>query len=52
MESVIEADSSGECFITIPDEILESLGWQEGDVLDISVDGDTIILRKKDERTI
>jgi AbrB family looped-hinge helix DNA binding protein len=52
MESVIEADSSGECFITIPDEILESLGWEEGDVLDISVDGDTIILRKKDDRTI
>jgi AbrB family looped-hinge helix DNA binding protein len=52
MESVIEADSSGECFITIPDEILESLGWKEGDVLDVSVDGDTIILRKKDERTI
>jgi AbrB family looped-hinge helix DNA binding protein len=52
MQTVIEADSSGECFITIPDEILESLGWEEGDVLDISVDGDTIILRKKDDRTI
>lgn len=52
MQTVIEQDVFGEYFVSIPDEILESLGWKEGDVLDISVDGDTIILRKKDDRTI
>ena len=47
MQTVIEVDPSGEYFITIPDEILESLGWKEGDKIHISVDGDKIILEKK-----
>ena len=47
METIIEVNPSGECFITIPDEILESLGWKEGDEIHISVDGDKIILEKK-----
>jgi len=49
METIIEVNPSGEYFITIPDEILESLGWKEGDVLDISVNGDKIILEKKND---
>jgi len=47
MQTVIEVDFFGEYFVSIPDEILESLGWKEGDVLDISVEGDKIILKKK-----
>ena len=46
MQTLIEVDPSGEYFITIPDEILESLGWKEGDEIHISVDGDKIILEK------
>jgi AbrB family looped-hinge helix DNA binding protein len=49
METIIEVNSSGEYFITIPDEILESLGWKEGDEIHISVDGDKIILEKKND---
>jgi len=49
METVIEVNPSGEYFITIPDEILESLGWKEGDEIHISVDGDKIILEKKND---
>ena len=49
MQTVIEVDPSGEYFITIPDEILESLGWKEGDEIHISVDGDKIILEKKND---
>lgn len=49
MQTVIEADPSGEYFITIPDEILESLGWKEGDEIHISVDGDKIVLEKKND---
>ena len=47
MQTVIVQDIFGECFVTIPDEILESLGWKEGDEIHISVDGDKIILEKK-----
>jgi len=49
MQTVIEVNPSGEYFITIPDEILESLGWKEGDEIHISVDGDKIILEKKND---
>ena len=46
MQTIIEVDPSGEYFITIPDEILESLGWKEGDTLTIEVKDGTIILSK------
>ncbi len=49
MQTVIEVDPSGEYFITIPDEILEALGWKEGDEIHISIDGDKIILEKKND---
>jgi AbrB family looped-hinge helix DNA binding protein len=49
METIIEVNPSGEYFITIPDEILESLGWKEGDEIHISIDGDKIILEKKND---
>ena len=49
MQTVIEVNPSGEYFITIPDEVLESLGWKEGDEIHISVDGDKIILEKKND---
>jgi AbrB family looped-hinge helix DNA binding protein len=52
MQTVIEQDICGEYFVTIPDEILESLGWKEGDEIHISVDGDKIILEKKDDSAI
>jgi AbrB family looped-hinge helix DNA binding protein len=52
MQTVIEQDIFGEYFVTIPDEILESLGWKEGDEIHISVDGDKIILEKKDDSAI
>jgi AbrB family looped-hinge helix DNA binding protein len=52
MQTVIEQDIFGEHFVTIPDEILESLGWKEGDEIHISVDGDKIILEKKDDSAI
>jgi bifunctional DNA-binding transcriptional regulator/antitoxin component of YhaV-PrlF toxin-antitoxin module len=42
----VEQDENGEPFITLPDEILEDLGWQEGDVLDWDVRGNGIVLSK------
>lgn len=42
----VEEDENGEKFITLPDELMEELGWQEGDVLDWDVRGNGIILTK------
>ena len=46
MQTVIEQDVFGEYFVSIPEEILESLGWKEGDTLTIEVKDDRIILSK------
>jgi len=42
----VEEDENGEPFITLPDEVLEELGWQEGDVLDWDVRSNGIILTR------
>jgi hypothetical protein len=47
----VEVDGlSGECFITLPDELLELKGWKENDVLDwIDCGNETYELRKVNE---
>ena len=41
-------DGSGDCFVTIPQEILDGLGWVEGDVVELELTEEkTIIIRKK-----
>jgi bifunctional DNA-binding transcriptional regulator/antitoxin component of YhaV-PrlF toxin-antitoxin module len=42
----VEEDENGEQFITFPEEIIEELGWQEGDILNWDVRGDGIVLSK------
>ena len=37
---------TGELFIQFPDDIIEELGWQEGDILDWNLKGEGIILKK------
>lgn len=49
----VETDpETGELILNFPDELLESLGWQEGDVLDWSIneeDGTVTMVRVKEE---
>lgn len=40
----LEEDSEGTLFCPIPDEIIEELGWEEGDILNYEIDGDCFIL--------
>ena len=50
----VEIDpETGESVLTFPDELLESLGWQEGDLLDWSVNEEdgTVTLIKVNEET-
>lgn len=42
----VQEDTNGDAFITLPDEIIEELGWEEGDVLEWDVRGTGIILTK------
>jgi hypothetical protein len=36
-ESIIEEDENGDLILTIPPQILDAMGWKEGDLLDISL---------------
>ncbi len=42
----IQEDENGEAFITFPDDIIETLGWQEGDVLEWKLKGNGVLLTK------
>jgi hypothetical protein len=42
----IQEDSQGEYFITFPEELIEELRWEEGDLLDWNLKGSGIILSK------
>ena len=42
----VQEDENGDAYITLPDEIIEELGWDEGDVLEWDVRGSGIILTK------
>jgi bifunctional DNA-binding transcriptional regulator/antitoxin component of YhaV-PrlF toxin-antitoxin module len=42
----IQEDENGESFIAFPDDIIETLGWQEGDVLEWKLKGNGVLLTK------
>jgi AbrB family looped-hinge helix DNA binding protein len=42
-----ETSNSEEVILQIPDEICEELKWKEGDTLIVTIENDSIILRKK-----
>jgi hypothetical protein len=46
----VEEDDDGELLITFPDELMQTMNWQEGDVIvwNIGEDG-TISLTKKEQ---
>jgi bifunctional DNA-binding transcriptional regulator/antitoxin component of YhaV-PrlF toxin-antitoxin module len=42
----VQEDRNGEVFVVFPDDIIEELGWQEGDILEWKLKGNGIILSK------
>ena len=46
----LEEDSDGNLVLPFPDELIESLGWDEGDMLEFVVDeySDAFYIRKVD----
>ena len=55
MEQVIKytatietASEDGELYMILPDDLIKELDWKEGDVLQWTIDGDTVILSRKE----
>ena len=45
----VEEDDNGECYFNIPEEVLEDLGWNVGDILEYSDEGDgTLLITRAD----
>lgn len=42
----VEEHENGDLYLTFPDEVIEELGWQEGDILNWDVKGEGIVLSK------
>lgn len=42
----VQEDENGDQYIVLPDEIIEDLGWQEGDILNWDVRSNGIVLSK------
>jgi bifunctional DNA-binding transcriptional regulator/antitoxin component of YhaV-PrlF toxin-antitoxin module len=47
----VQEDQDGELFIEFPDEIVEELGWEEGDILSWDVKGEGIVLSRVNEES-
>jgi bifunctional DNA-binding transcriptional regulator/antitoxin component of YhaV-PrlF toxin-antitoxin module len=47
----VEEDDSGELYFNIPEEVLEDLGWNVGDILEYSDEGDGTLLLTRAEIT-
>lgn len=43
----VEVDEHGECFVTLPDDLLEEAQWDVGDTIEYSEDIDGSIIMKK-----
>lgn len=49
----IESDENDDLLLKLPDDLLDELGWQEGDVLEWSEDIDgTLLLKRVDEEVV
>lgn len=42
----VQEDENGDQFIVFPEEVIDELGWQEGDLLNWDVRGEGIVLSK------
>lgn len=48
---VQEADN-GDLFIELPDDLIDTLGWQEGDILDWRIKDEGIVLKRLNDPAV
>ena len=44
--TVEEDPETGDAIITFPDDMMEELGWKEGDLLDFQVENGVFVVKK------
>lgn len=42
----VQEDDNGDCYVVLPDEVIEEVGWEEGDLLNWDLRGGGIVLAK------
>jgi bifunctional DNA-binding transcriptional regulator/antitoxin component of YhaV-PrlF toxin-antitoxin module len=42
----VKTDRNGDFVVEIPDDVLESVGWEEGDCVEWSLRGDALVLSR------
>jgi hypothetical protein len=42
----VQENEEGDCFIELPEDLVEELGWLEGDVLSWDLQGEGIVLTR------
>ena len=47
----IQENEDGELYIELPDEVIEELGWKEGDILSWDLKGEGVILSRLNEES-
>lgn len=47
--TVLQYDDSEDLYIELPEEIIQQLGWKEGDEIDWQIEGDCAIIRKVED---
>jgi bifunctional DNA-binding transcriptional regulator/antitoxin component of YhaV-PrlF toxin-antitoxin module len=47
----VQEDENGDLFISFPDEVIEELGWEEGDILEWKLKGSGIVLSKLNDES-
>ena len=48
----LQEDDNGDLFIEFPDDLIDTLGWQEGDILDWRLKDEAIILSRLNDKAV
>ena len=48
----LEEDSNGELILPLPEEVLETLGWETGDLLTWDLKGDGVIVQRLNSKLV
>lgn len=47
-QCTVEVNEDGDYYIIIPDELIEELGWKINDLIEWTIEGDRIVLSRKE----